>query len=41
LNQQPEQLTAGTGNHPLRFSDALTTSFAINRQCTPLDGFFF
>jgi hypothetical protein len=41
LNQKPEQLKAGMGNNPRRFFSNLATSFVINRQRTPLGGFFF
>jgi hypothetical protein len=40
LNQKPEPHKTGLGNNPLRFLE-VTTNFAINRQSTPLGGFFF
>jgi len=41
LNQKPEHLKSGSGSNPLRFFEVLATSFVINRQRTPLGGFFF
>jgi hypothetical protein len=41
LTHQPEHLRAGSVNNPRRFTDRFTLSFVINRQCNPLDGFFF
>jgi len=41
LNQKPEYFRTGTGNNPLRFLELTATNFVINRQRTPLGGFFF
>ena len=41
LNQKPEYLRSGAGTNPLRLLSINATSFVINRQRTPLGGFFF
>ena len=41
LNQEPEYLRTGLETNPRHFLDITATRFVINRQCTPLGGFFF
>ncbi|MEI6612388.1 hypothetical protein [Polynucleobacter sp.] len=41
LNHQPEYFRTGLESNPRRFLDLTATRFAINRQRTPLGGFFF
>jgi hypothetical protein len=41
LNQKPEYFRTGLESNPRRFLEIIAISFVINRQCTPLGGFFF
>jgi len=41
LTDQPEYLRTGSVNNPLRFLPHTSTSFIIDRQSNPLDGFLF